>query len=414
MTKRVVLVVGTTTGGTGAHVRMLAAGLASRGIPVRVAGPAFAAARFGFAALPGVAFAPVEFGDRPKPGDFAAVLRLRAVLRHEGAGAGTGEGRAGATPVDVVHAHGLRAGAFTVLARAGMRGERRPGLVVTVHNAPPAGGGAAALVYRVLEAIVARGADSVLCVSPDLERRMRTAGARQVGRAVVPASATPAFPLAATTPEAGAAGGAGPGDVTGGAADVTGGAADVTAAAAAGGRPIVLAVGRLAAQKGFGTLLEAAARWRDLEPPPLVVIAGDGPLAGELRARAGALGVEAAFLGHRDDVPALLRAAAVFVLPSRWEGQPLALQEALRAGTPIVAARAGGIPELTGHDAALLVPADDQVRLAAAVASVLTDQPLAGRLRAAALARAATLPSEADAITAVLAAYAEAGPAGQK
>ncbi len=77
----------------------------------------------------------------------------------------------------------------------------------------------------------------------------------------------------------------------------------------------MLAAGRLAAQKGFGVLLEAAAAWRDLDPMPLVVIAGDGPLAGELRARAAALGVAAVFLGHRDDVPALLAAAAVFVLP---------------------------------------------------------------------------------------------------
>jgi len=179
--------------------------------------------------------------------------------------------------------------------------------------------------------------------------------------------------------------------------------------AVAGGRPVVLAAGRLVAQKGFGTLLEAAADWRGLEPPPLVVVAGDGPLAGALRARAAALGVEAAFLGQRDDVPALLRAAAVFVLPSRWEGQPLVLQEALRAGVAIVAARVGGIPALTGEYAALLVPPDDPVRLSAAVRSVLTDQPLADRLRTAAVARAAELPSAEEAITAVLAAYAAAG-----
>ena len=68
------------------------------------------------------------------------------------------------------------------------RSLRRPApaaIVVTVHNAPPYGGGAAALVYRLLERIVARGADLVLCVSPDLERRMRAAGARRVARAVV-------------------------------------------------------------------------------------------------------------------------------------------------------------------------------------------------------------------------------------
>jgi glycosyltransferase involved in cell wall biosynthesis len=141
------------------------------------------------------------------------------------------------------------------------------------------------------------------------------------------------------------------------------------------------------------------------------VLAGDGPLAGKLRAQAAALGVDALFLGHRDDIPVLLAAAAVFVLPSQWEGQPLGLQEALRAGTAIVATRAGGIPDLVGPDlvstaAALLVPPGDAPALAAAVRMVLTDSSLAARLRAAAAARAATLPAEADATAAALAAYA--------
>lgn len=173
---------------------------------------------------------------------------------------------------------------------------------------------------------------------------------------------------------------------------------------------MVLAVGRLAAQKDFGTLLQAAAQWRDLDPRPLLAIAGDGPLAGQLRAQAAALGVDAAFLGHRDDVPQLLAAATVFVLTSRWEGQPLVVQEALRAGLPIVASRVGGIPDLVGDsagdDAAVLVAPGDAAALAAAVRAVLTDVALAGRLRAAAARRGAALPTEGDAVAAVLASYA--------
>jgi glycosyltransferase involved in cell wall biosynthesis len=95
----------------------------------------------------------------------------------------------------------------------------------------------------------------------------------------------------------------------------------------------------------------------------------------------------------------------VFVLPSRWEGQPLILQEALQAGRPIVATRVGGIPDLTGEDAAMLVPPDDPDALAAAVRRVLTDPALAQRLAAAARERARSLPTENDAVEAALTIY---------
>jgi glycosyltransferase involved in cell wall biosynthesis len=392
--ERVTLVLGTSAGGTGAHVRMLAAGLVGRGIWVRVAGPSTADTRFSFSAVDGVSFTPVEIGGRPRPGDLASILRLRRVLLRLTSHPSGGD--------HVVHAHGLRAGALTVLALSLVPRARRPGVLVTVHNAPPAGGGAAGLVYRLLEHVVARGAGLVLCVSPDLERRMRAAGARRVERAVI------APPDAPRDPAAGAA--ASPPVAPALAAPVASGepTSGKQPGIAPAERPVVIAVGRLAAQKGFGVLLEAAAAWRDLNPVPLVVIAGDGPLAGELRARASELGVDVVFLEHRDDVPALLAAASVFVLPSRWEGQPLVLQEALRAGTPVVATRVGGIACLTGQDTALLVPPGDAGALAAAVRAVLTDAPLAAALRVAAVTRAAKLPSEADAVTAALHAYASA------
>ncbi len=379
---KVAFVLGTSTGGTARHVRMLAAGCAARGVAAEVFGPAQTDRDFAFSARAG--FTPVEIADRPRVlRDLRAIARLRRLIR--------------AWQPDVVHAHGLRAGALTAIALAFVRPDvyhPRPALVVTVHNAP-APGGVVGAIYRVLELIVARTADSVLCVSPDLEERMRAAGAALVGRALVPADAIPPDTVSWDAVSAERAH-----------AIASGVSAETRAVSGADpGRPTVLAVGRLAAQKGFGTLLEAAASWRDLRPQPLLVIVGEGPLEAELENQATRLGLDVRFAGHRDDVPALLAAAAVFVLPSVWEGQPLILQEALRAGLPIVATRVGGTPELTGQDAALLVPAGDAARLADAVRAVLADPAVAARLRQAAAKRADALPTEDDAVTAVLAEY---------
>jgi glycosyltransferase involved in cell wall biosynthesis len=346
---RVAYVLGTSGGGTGRHVRMLAAGCQARGVSVAVFGPAAGERDFGFPA-----FTAVEISDRPRPRDAATIRRLRGLLR---------------SGFDVVHAHGMRAGALTALALSWLR--HQPRLVVTVHNAPVAAGAIGA-VYRGLEMIVARRADLVLCVSADLEERMRSAGARQVGQAVVSAPATPA-PVSSVAP----------------------------------GR-YVLAVGRLAAQKGLDTLIDAAGLWRDAGrwgDAGRLMIVGEGPLESSLRARAASLGVDVEFAGVRSDVPALLAGAAVFALPSRWEGQALILQEALRAGVPIVATRVGGNPAVAGQDAALYVPPGDAAALADAVRRVLDDPALAERLRKAALDRAGDLPGEEDTVAAALASY---------
>jgi len=358
---RIAYVIGTTAGGTGRHVAMLAEGCAGRGLEVSAFGPDATRRLF-----PAIAFTAVDIGERPRPvRDTAAVLRLRRLLVGGGA--------------DVVHAHGVRAGAAAVLALAGVARERRPALQVTVHNTAPSGA-MSGRVYLALERLIARRADAVLCVSADLADRMRRAGARHVSLAVVPAPAAP-------PPSADAVG-------------------KTRAEIGACGRPIVLAVGRLARQKGFDVLLEAMASLQDRDPVPLLVIAGDGPMAGQLAARSRAAGVDLRLLGRRADIPALLAAADVVVVPSRWEGQPLIVQEALRAGRPLVASRVGGIPELTGEAAALLIPASDPGGLASAMASVLDDAAQSGRLAAAALARARTLPSESDAVDAAIAGYA--------
>jgi glycosyltransferase involved in cell wall biosynthesis len=370
---RVAFLTGTVAGGTGEHVAMLARGCADRGIAVTVFGPRLTGRRF-FSGAPApagsaVTFVPVEIADRPRPArDLAAVLRLRRLL-------------AGSRP-DVVHAHGLRAGAVAAIALMGRGGQAGPGvrraaLAVTVHNAPP--GGLARAVYAALERIVARRADVVCCVSGDLAARMRRVGASDVSRALVPAPA-------ATAPG-------------------TGAVTAVRAELGGDGQPVVLAVGRLAAQKGFATLLAAAARWQGRDPCPLLVLAGEGPLDRALHAQADASGIRIRFLGQRDDVPALLAAADVVVVPSLWEGQPMIVQQALRAGRPLVASRTGGIPDLTGEHGAVLVPPADDGGLADAVLSVLDDPALARTLGAAARARADALPGQAAAVGAAIALY---------
>ena len=365
---RVAYVIGTTTGGTGRHAAMLAEGCTARRLTVSVFGPAATRSLF-----PAVAFTPVDIADRPRPArDAAAVLRLRRLLARY-------------VP-DVVHAHGLRAGAVTALALARTPRRERPAMVVTTHNAAPSGATARA-AYLALERLTARRADAVLCVSADLAARMRRAGARDVALAVVSAP-----PAAAPSAEA---------------------VGQARAAMGAAGRPVVLAVGRLTPQKGFDLLLEAMTILGDREPAPLLVIAGEGPQAARLAPRSAALGSDVRFLGLRADIPALLAAADVVAVPSRWEGQPLIVQEALRAGRPLVASRVGGIPSLTGEDAALLVPPGDPGRLASAVRSLLDDRALASALGAAAVARARALPSEPDAVDAAVTVYRRLVPAAE-
>ncbi len=154
----VLFVLATSGGGTGRHVADLAAGLASAGSTVTVAGPAGTLASLGLPSSVGVA--PVAIAERPRPvADLRAVLRLRRLARD----------------VDVVHAHGARAGALAVLAARTLR--RRPAVVVTVHNAAVGGRGVRA-VHAVLTTVVARGADAVLGVSGDLVAQLRARGAR--------------------------------------------------------------------------------------------------------------------------------------------------------------------------------------------------------------------------------------------
>lgn len=350
----VALVLASSTGGVGRHVRSLVAALVVRGHRVRVAGPAATDRLFGFAAA-GAEMTAVEIGPSPRPAaDLRAVARLRVAL-------------AGA---DVVHAHGVRAGLLAGLALG-----RATPYVVSWHNAP-LGGWARRRLAGVLETVLARRATVQLAPSADLAPWIARRGGRDVRLVEV---AAPPLPPPSRCPE------------------------EVRAELGAAQRPLILAVGRLHPQKGYDVLLEAAAGWGRRRLVPLTVVAGDGPLRGELVARAGP---DVRLLGRRADVADLYAAADVVVIPSYWEARSLTAQEAARAGRPLVASAVGGLPELLGDAARLVAPGQPQA-LCEAVLRLLDDPAAAAVLGQRARERAQTWPTESDTARAVIAVYTD-------
>jgi glycosyltransferase involved in cell wall biosynthesis len=149
-------------------------------------------------------------------------------------------------------------------------------------------------------------------------------------------------------------------------------------------RPIFLTVARLSEQKALDVLIEAAPHVLARAPAARFRIVGTGPLEGNLIAAARALGVADGFefLGHREDVPALMTTATAFVLPSRFEGLPLALLEAMARTVPVVATDVcGNADAVEDAETGLLVPPYDPQALAAALLRVI-EQPLQARIRA--------------------------------
>jgi glycosyltransferase involved in cell wall biosynthesis len=133
----------------------------------------------------------------------------------------------------------------------------------------------------------------------------------------------------------------------------------------------------LSEQKGIAYLLEAARRVLDAEPRARFVIGGEGPLRQRLEARAAelALGDRVRFLGYRRDVPDLISSLDLYVLPSLWEGLPLALLEALAIGKPIVCTTVGGNPEIVEDGVnGFLVPPRQPEPLADRILRALRDR----------------------------------------
>jgi glycosyltransferase involved in cell wall biosynthesis len=164
------------------------------------------------------------------------------------------------------------------------------------------------------------------------------------------------------------------------------------------------AQGRLTDQKGFDVLIEAVGTLVERGLRPQLLIAGDGPDRARLERLARGLPVT--LLGFVDDTSSLLSAIDVFCLPSRFEGLPFALLEAMICGIPCVASRVGDVPEALGAGG-LTVPPEDVGALTSALERLLTSPDLRRDLGAAARTRAEQQFSTQRMIQATVEVYGE-------
>jgi glycogen synthase len=149
--------------------------------------------------------------------------------------------------------------------------------------------------------------------------------------------------------------------------------------------PTLLCVGRLVRDKGFDRAIAAFATVAGRFPEARLVIAGDGPERADLERQAAAAGLaeRVTFTGWLApaDVPELVQAATVVVMPSRREGLPLTAVQAAQVGTPVVGTDVGGLPEVVvDRITGLLVPAEDVTALADAIAFLLTHPAAAAQM----------------------------------
>ena len=350
------MVVGRSTGGIGVHVGQLSEELRRLGHEVKVVTDPRTADRFGWADA--LRWWPASGGA------VRWVPRMRRLL-------------AGA---DVVHAHGLQAGALVTLSlgplgplgplrplrslprsRSLSAARHRPRFVVSLHNAvpwhgacAPSGGahGAGAKAGAAVALRVVRAADLVTGASSDLVARAQQLGARAAELAPVPSPRVVSL-LTQDVPN--------PQERSALAVTLLG--RDVLHL------PLVVTISRIAPQKSLRVLVTAAG---ELQTPVVWAVIGDGDPALLADLEQTAAGTCVRFIGARTDIDSWLRAATVFVLPSAWEARALVVQEAMAAGTPVVATDVGGLPDLLAG-AGALVPAASPAVLAAAVDGLLGD-----------------------------------------
>lgn len=361
-------------GGVRAHIRQVSQLLAKDGHQVLLAGPSNvispAPDAVGGACLRTYQ---IDIGARPSGADLKALRQLKQL----------------AATVEVIHAHGLRAGALAVLAAKRLPAAKRPRVVVTLHNLP-VGSAPTRLVGKALHLVVVKGADYVLTVSPDLLEKAKQLGLEAGEIAVVPAPArslsdctgtasseTDFGTTASLDPASGPGAGSGPGA-----------SSDTDYDAA----PCLLTIARLAPQKGLDLLLEAATLIKQRGIDFTWLVAGDGPLKAQLNQQIATAALPVKLLGCREDIGALLSQADVVVQTSYWEGQPLTLREAMQAGRAIVATDVGGSAYTLAGCGQLVEPQAGP--LADAVVAIISDPKRRETLEAASRAAVAKIPGE--------------------
>jgi glycosyltransferase involved in cell wall biosynthesis len=340
-------------GGTEARVLHLATELAARDVPVRVVcldggvlAPKLQAA--------GIATDTVSV----RRADPRVLLTLVGLLRRHRPAA--------------IDAHGVHSQFWSTLASLCVRGPR---LVLTVHSeygAEQAGRRRGGWYDRVLASARACGA-TYIAVSEPVRDHVVHLGVpadrvRTVRNAVPPAPADALGDRQATRRELGI-----PEDAL-----------------------VLTTVARLHPVKGHATMLEALQRV-DAPAPVHWLVVGDGDELASLSAGVGAagLGDRVHLLGFRDDVPALLHASDLLVLPSLSEGLPLVVPEAMLQEVPVVASEVGGLPTTFDDHECCFVPAGDADALAAALTRLLGDATSRAALgRAGAAATRARLSPE--------------------
>lgn len=352
-------------GGVRAHIRQVSQLLAKDGHQVLLAGPSNVI----FPAPDAVSGAclrtyQIDIGARPSGADLKALRQLKQL----------------AVTVEVIHAHGLRAGALAVLAAKRIPAAKRPRVVVTLHNLP-VGSAPTRLVGKALHLVVVKGADYVLTVSPDLLEKAKQLGLKAGEIAVVPAPARGCADYGcmdrATQPEI---------------SQASAQSSDASSAAGCDAAPCLLTIARLAPQKGLDLLLEAATLIKQRGIDFTWLVAGDGPLKAQLNQQIASSSLPVKLLGRREDIGALLSQADVVVQTSYWEGQPLTLREAMQAGRAIVATDVGGSAYTLAGCGQLVEPQAGP--LVDAVVAIISDPKRRETLEAASRAAVAKIPGE--------------------